>query len=69
MERAIIHGIPTAIPGRYSIEIDVCREMGWTYADLMSTPADMIDEIIVRMSAENKATSQRHKMEQNKGKK
>lgn len=71
MERSIVDGVPSLIGGRYAIEISVCQEMGWTYADLLSTPADMVDEIIVRMNAQNKAESKRMKIQaqrQSKGK-
>ena len=68
MERLIINGVPMAIPGRYSMEIAVCEQMGWTYADLMSTPADMVDEIVVRMSAQGNAERIRHRIEASKGK-
>lgn len=68
MERSIINSVPTAIPGRYSVEIAVCQEMGWTYHDLMSTPADMVDEILVRMNAQGKAERIRHSIEASKGK-
>ena len=67
-----MNGVPVAIPGRYAIEISVCQEMGWTYMDLMNTPADMVDEIIVRMNAQNKAEQTRYnvqKQKQSKGKK
>ena len=40
--------------------------------DLMNTPADMVDEIIVRMNAQNKAEQTRYnvqKQKQSKGKK
>lgn len=74
MESAIINGVPLAVPGRYAIEISVCQEMGWTYMDLMNTPADMVDEIVIRMNAHGKAERLRHsiqeqKARQSKGKK
>jgi hypothetical protein len=42
--------------------------MGWTYADLMNTPADMVDEIVIRLNAQGKAEQRRHKMQEQKSK-
>lgn len=72
MERTIVDGVPSPIGGRYAVEISVCQEMGWTYAALLDTPADMVDEIVVRMNAQSKAENKRMKMQaqrQSKGKK
>lgn len=72
MERAIVDGVPSPMGGRYAVEISVCQEMGWTYSQLLDTPADMVDEIIVRMNAQGEAESKRMRMQsqrQGKGKK
>lgn len=66
MGRSIIDGVPSPIGGRYAIEITVCEQMGWTYAQLMDTPADMVDEIVIRLNAQNKAEQQRHKQQEQK---
>lgn len=34
--------------------------------DLMNTPADMVDEIVVRMNAQNKAEQTRYSIQQQK---
>ncbi len=61
-----MNGVLVAIPGRYAIEISVCQEMGWTYMDLVSTPADMVDEVIVRMNAQSKAEQMRYNVQKQK---
>lgn len=66
MGRSIIDGVPSPVGGRYPIEITVCEQMGWTYAQLMDTPADMVDEIVIRLNAQNKAEQQRHKLQEQK---
>lgn len=68
MERSIVDGVPSPVGGRYAVEITVCEQMGWTYADLMNTPADMVDEIVIRLNAQGKAEQRRHKMQEQKSK-
>lgn len=68
MERSIIDGVPTPVGGRYAVEIAVCQEMGWTYAQLMGTPADMVDEIVIRLNAQGKAEMRRQKLQEQKSK-
>jgi len=62
--RATIDGVQSPDEGRYSIEYAVCREMGWSYDDLMDAPADFVDEIVIRLSAENKARRTQHAREE-----
>jgi len=64
MGRSIIDGVPSPIGGRYPVEISVMQEMGWSYAELLATPADMVDEIVVRMNAQSRAERQRQLMQQ-----
>jgi len=66
LERSIIDGVPTPIGGRYAVEIAVCQEMGWTYTQLMETPADMVDEIVIRLNAQGKAERRRHEIQEQK---
>lgn len=68
MERSIVDGVPSPVGGRYAVEITVCEQMGWTYADLMNTPADMVDEIVIRLNAQSKAEQRRHKLQEQKSK-
>lgn len=63
MNRTIIDGVPSPVGGRYAVEITVCEQMGWTHADLMATPADMVDEIVVRLNAQHNAERRRRDMD------
>lgn len=36
----------------FAVEIEVMRHMRWSWADLMQTPADVVDAIIERITAE-----------------
>lgn len=44
-------GIVSA-PSRYGALIGVLREMHWSWADLMSAPADLVEEITERIRAQ-----------------
>jgi len=50
--------------GRYGTEIALCREMGWSWADLQSTPFDVVDEMILRLNAESEYTEARRKLDE-----
>lgn len=50
-----MHGIQSPAQGRYAIEFAICQEMGWSYNDLLMTPIDFVDEIVIRLNAENRA--------------
>lgn len=63
MNRTIIDGVPSPVAGRYAVEITVCEQMGWTYTELMATPADMVDEIVVRLNAQSNAERRRRDMD------
>lgn len=39
------------------------REMGWSWSDLMTTPAAVVDELVLRLSAENTYTEKRRKLD------
>lgn len=36
------------MPGRYSAEIVVMQEMHWSWHDLCSAPADLVEELLTR---------------------
>ena len=38
--------------GRYQTEIAIMREMSWSWRDLMESPFDLVQELIVRIGAE-----------------
>lgn len=35
------------------------KDMGWSWADLMAAPADLLDELAVRLAAEAEMTMKR----------
>jgi len=40
---------PAESPGRYSGHIAVMKEMRWGWAELMTAPADLVDEILMHI--------------------
>jgi len=58
-----MHDIPPDPTGLYEHEIWLMRAMGWSWAEMMNTPKNVIDELSIRISAENKWTSKRHEMD------
>jgi hypothetical protein len=40
-------------PTRYGILLSIMREYGWSWADLMNAPADLVQEIGIRLQADN----------------
>jgi hypothetical protein len=40
-------------------EIEICREMGWSYSDSQAAPAQMVDEIRVLMAARTQVERER----------
>lgn len=49
----------SADPGRFSLHIDMMREMGWSWQDLMDAPAPLVDELAWRLQAKNHWTAVR----------
>lgn len=45
------HGA-VSVPSRYGALIGVMREMHWSWLDVMSAPADLVEEITERMQAQ-----------------
>lgn len=60
--------MPVADPGRYGAEIRVMRAMGWSWAELQNTPADVVDELRTRLEAEAHWTEQRRRLDEMKAK-
>lgn len=54
-----MNGAHTPLATDFGIEYAICKEMGWSVADMYAAPARMIDEILVRINAENKWTAKR----------
>ena len=45
------HGA-VSVPSRYGALIGVMREMHWSWQDVMSAPADLVEEITERIEAQ-----------------
>ena len=50
--------------GRYGFEIGVMKYMGWSWPDLQAAPPDVVEEIALRMQAENTWRRERQKMDE-----
>lgn len=55
--------IPSAVPGRYTVEIDILEEMRWSWQALQAAPADLVEEIAVRIEARSKWLQKRAEMD------
>lgn len=55
--------MPIHDPGRYALEIRIMREMGWSWRDLQDSPADLVEELQIRMNAESRWLEQRRKLD------
>lgn len=58
-----MHDGTAPAPTRYGILIAIMREFGWTWDDIMQSPADLIEEVAVRLEAEREFTDERRKRE------
>lgn len=52
--------------GRYGMAFAVMREMGWSWRDLCDAPFDLVQEILVRLSAEREWTGKKADMSESK---
>lgn len=41
-----------ATPTRYGVLMAIMREYGWSWPDLCAAPADLVEEIAMRLTAE-----------------
>ena len=48
-------------PTRYGVLMSVMREYGWSWQDLQDAPADLVEEIVMRITAEQHWTAERNK--------
>ena len=48
-------------PTRYGVLITIMREFGWSWQDLCAAPADLVDELAHRLTAENHWRAERSK--------
>lgn len=47
-----MHNGTSPAPTRYGVLISVMREFGWSWSDIMATPADLVEEVCTRLQAE-----------------
>jgi hypothetical protein len=45
----------------------ICQEMGWSWSDLLQTPADFVEEIAERVAARNRWTEEKRKQDKDRG--
>lgn len=61
---AIVHGIVPADVGKFGREYVLVRELGWTWEDVMRTPAIVADEFYIRIQAESKARQRKREIDE-----
>ena len=61
----IMHGAEAGITTRYGSEIAIMKHMGWSYSDLMNTPADLVEEIGLRLDAEARWRKEKERQSEN----
>ena len=59
-------GFDEADPGRYALEYAICKEMGWSWADLVATPFDFVEEIGERLRLRVKWQAEKDRFEKSK---
>lgn len=55
-----------ATPTRYGILITVMRDYHWSWSDICSAPADLIQEIVIRLEAEYHWREERRKQDEDR---
>ena len=53
-------------PGRYALEYAVCKEMAWSWPDLMEAPFDFVEEIGLRLAARAKWQGEKDRLDKAK---
>lgn len=48
-------------PTRYGVLMTIMREYGWSWRDLCEAPADLVEEIAMRLTAEQHWTAERNR--------
>ena len=59
-----MYGGTSPAPTRYGILLAVMREYGWTWQELCDSPADLVEEICVRLEAEREFVDERRKRDE-----
>ena len=62
-ELAIMHNATPPDDTPYAIEIELMRELSWTWTDIQQTPADVLDLLVERISAERHWRYERQKLQ------
>jgi hypothetical protein len=60
----ILLDLPASDPGRYSFEIGVMKEMGWSWRDLCAAPPDLIDEIAHKAMVRSRFQDERRRKDE-----
>jgi len=63
-----MHNVQVEMPTRYPGVITLMEEYQWAYDQIMSTPSDLIDELLTRIGALRKWQGQKNKRDQAKAK-
>jgi hypothetical protein len=58
-----MHGAATPDNTPFAVEIELMREMRWSWVDLQDAPADLIDALIERLAAERHWQHEKMKMQ------
>ena len=58
-----MHGLSNDPGGRYGSLIGVMKEMHWSWADLISAPADLVEEVAYRMTQESRWQAEKRKLD------
>lgn len=58
-----MHGMTSEESTPYHLEIEVMKEMGWSFRDLYDTPSDMVETVIERISAHNYWTKKKSELD------
>ena len=58
-----MHDLPVALESRYGAAIAIMRYMHWNWQELNAAPADLVEEIALRMAQENHWTAARRRLD------
>ena len=59
-----MHDARYEVQTRYGVEIAIMQEMNWSYADLMATPMELVEEAMERMTARQRWERERRKRDE-----
>lgn len=62
-----MHGAsPQEQPGRYWQQIAIMKEMRWSWSELVNSPADLVEEVLMHIISERRWESKRADMDRKK---